>query len=61
MTGLVNDRISEGLPVLRVGIVDWGWMGPVHARAYTRLLQHYSESPCGRSSLLLLTMPVTKD
>jgi predicted dehydrogenase len=45
MTGLVNDRTSEGLPLLRVGIVGWGWMGQVHARAYTRLLQHYPESP----------------
>ena len=41
MTGLVNDRTSEELPLLRVGIVGWGWMGQVHARAYTRLLQHY--------------------
>ena len=45
MTGLVNDRTSEELPLLRVGIVGWGWMGQVHARAYTRLLQHYPESP----------------
>lgn len=30
---------------LRVGIVGLGWMGQVHARAYTRLRQHYPETP----------------
>jgi predicted dehydrogenase len=30
---------------LRVGIVGFGWMGQVHARAYARLCQHYSNSP----------------
>src|SRR5918998_586657 len=29
---------------LRVGIVGFGWMGQVHARAYARLRQHY-DSP----------------
>lgn len=30
---------------LRVGIVGLGWMGQVHARAYTRVAQHYLDSP----------------
>ena len=30
---------------LRVGIVGFGWMGQVHARAYARLRQHYPQSP----------------
>ena len=32
-------------PILRIGIVGWGWMGQVHARAYTRLRQHYPDAP----------------
>lgn len=31
--------------VLRVGIVGFGWMGQVHARALSRLLQHYPDAP----------------
>jgi predicted dehydrogenase len=30
---------------LRVGIVGFGWMGQVHARAYARLRHHYPDSP----------------
>jgi len=30
---------------LRVGIVGFGWMGEVHARAYARLRHHYPDSP----------------
>ena len=30
---------------LRVGVVGFGWMGQVHARAYARLRQHYPQSP----------------
>ena len=30
---------------LRAGIVGFGWMGQVHARAYARLLQHYPDAP----------------
>ena len=30
---------------LRVGIIGFGWMGQVHARAYARLLQHYPDAP----------------
>ncbi len=30
---------------LRVGIVGLGWMGQVHARAYSRLRQHYLDLP----------------
>jgi predicted dehydrogenase len=29
---------------LRVGIVGFGWMGQVHARALSRLLQHYPDA-----------------
>ena len=32
-------------PDLRVGIVGFGWMGQVHARAYARLLHHYPQAP----------------
>lgn len=32
-------------PELRVGIVGFGWMGQVHARALSRLTQHYTDSP----------------
>jgi len=30
---------------LRIGIVGFGWMGQVHARAYARLRQHYLDAP----------------
>lgn len=30
---------------LRVGVVGFGWMGQVHARAWSRLLQHYPDTP----------------
>jgi predicted dehydrogenase len=30
---------------LGVGIVGFGWMGQVHARAYARLRQHYPDAP----------------
>ena len=30
---------------LRVGIVGFGWMGQVHARAYARLRHHYPDAP----------------
>ncbi|MCW2751533.1 MAG: myo-inositol 2-dehydrogenase [Aeromicrobium sp.] len=30
---------------LRVGIVGFGWMGQVHARAFSRLTQHYADTP----------------
>ena len=36
--------MSEPRP-LRVGIVGFGWMGQVHARAYARLRQHYPDAP----------------
>jgi predicted dehydrogenase len=32
-------------PELGVGIVGFGWMGQVHARALSRLTQHYTDSP----------------
>ncbi len=42
---MLNDHTSEESPVLGVGIVGWGWMGQVHARAYARLRQHYPDAP----------------
>jgi predicted dehydrogenase len=30
---------------VRVGVVGFGWMGQVHARAWARLLHHYPDSP----------------
>jgi predicted dehydrogenase len=36
----VTDR-----PELGVAVVGFGWMGQVHARAWSRLLQHYPDSP----------------
>ena len=41
---MVN-HTGEESPILKVGIVGWGWMGQVHARAYARLRQHYPEAP----------------
>ncbi|HWH99264.1 MAG TPA: Gfo/Idh/MocA family oxidoreductase, partial [Propionibacteriaceae bacterium] len=38
------DNAIEPRP-LRVGIVGFGWMGQVHARAYARLRQHYPDAP----------------
>ena len=35
---------GSGAPRLGVGIVGFGWMGQVHARAFTRLLEHYPDS-----------------
>jgi len=35
---------SPAIP-LRVGVVGLGWMGQVHARAYTRVAQHYLDAP----------------
>ncbi|HSE70868.1 MAG TPA: Gfo/Idh/MocA family oxidoreductase [Nocardioidaceae bacterium] len=32
-------------PELGVAVVGFGWMGQVHARAWSRLLQHYPDSP----------------
>lgn len=37
--------VERDRPPLRVGIVGFGWMGQVHARAYARLLQHYPDAP----------------
>jgi predicted dehydrogenase len=45
VTPMVNDHTPEESPLLGVGIVGWGWMGQVHARAYARLRQHYPEAP----------------
>ena len=40
-----SGRATEEPRPLRVGIVGFGWMGQVHARAYARLRHHYPESP----------------
>jgi predicted dehydrogenase len=40
---MVQETIGKNSPVLGIGIVGWGWMGQVHARAYTRLRQHYPD------------------
>ena len=37
--------MTEPIPPLRVGIVGLGWMGQVHARAFSRLRQHYLDLP----------------
>jgi predicted dehydrogenase len=45
MTEVTTEHIAERRSAVRIGIVGWGWMGQVHARAYARLLQHYPEAP----------------
>jgi Oxidoreductase family, NAD-binding Rossmann fold len=42
---MVNEGAKEESAVLRIGIVGWGWMGQVHARAYARMHQHYPDAP----------------
>lgn len=37
--------VNAPAPPLRVGVVGLGWMGQVHARAYTRVGQHYLDTP----------------
>ncbi len=46
--------------MLRVGIVEWGWMGQVHARAYARLRPHYPEAPL-RPRLVAVADTATDD
>ena len=46
--------------MLRVGIVGWGWMDQVHARAYARLRQHYPEAPL-RPRLVAVADTATDD
>jgi len=36
--------MSHDLPTLGVGVVGFGWMGQVHARALSRLPQHYPDT-----------------
>ena len=38
---------STSVAGLGVGVVGFGWMGQVHARAYLRLLQHFPTPRCG--------------
>jgi predicted dehydrogenase len=40
----MTSPVSAATP-LRVGVVGLGWMGQVHARAYTRVGQHYLDAP----------------
>ena len=56
---MVNDQTGD-VPPLRVGIVGWGWMGQVHARAYIRLCQHYPDAPL-RPSLVAVADNATDD
>ncbi len=35
----------SGVRQVGVGVVGFGWMGQVHARAWNRLLQHYPDGP----------------
>jgi predicted dehydrogenase len=57
---MVNERTGEEGPVLRVGIVGWGWMGQIHARAYARLHQHYPNAAM-RPSLVAVADNATDD
>lgn len=41
---MTSANAAAPLP-LRVGVVGLGWMGQVHARAYTRVGQHYLDAP----------------
>jgi predicted dehydrogenase len=45
MAAVTQPPGGEQRSALGIGIVGWGWMGQVHARAYARLLQHYLETP----------------
>lgn len=44
-------------PALGVGVVGFGWMGKVHARALSRLVQHYPDTPL-RPVLVAVADPV---
>ncbi|GAA1652737.1 Gfo/Idh/MocA family protein [Actinoplanes couchii] len=37
--------MTAAKPELGIGVVGFGWMGKVHARAFSRLLQHYPDAP----------------
>jgi predicted dehydrogenase len=57
---MVKGSIGKNSSVLGVGIVGWGWMGRVHARAYTRLRQHYPDVSL-RPSLVAVADSATDD
>jgi predicted dehydrogenase len=57
---VVKESIGKNPAVLRIGIVGWGWMGQVHARAYSRLRQHYPDVPL-RPSLVAVADSATDD
>jgi predicted dehydrogenase len=40
---MTSNTINVGLKTINVGIVGFGWMGQVHAKALTRVLQHYPD------------------
>lgn len=40
-----SSRAAGDSDALGVGIIGFGWMGQVHARAFSRLLQHYPDAP----------------
>src|ERR1700709_2101972 len=43
---MTTPALTDPAPApLRVGIVGLGWMGQVHARAYSRVRQHYLDAP----------------
>jgi predicted dehydrogenase len=53
----VTTAVREGdRDELGVGIVGFGWMGQVHARAHARLLQHYPQAPL-RPALVAVADP----
>ena len=41
----MTSSMTAPVPPLRVGVVGLGWMGQVHARAYTRVGQHFLDTP----------------
>jgi hypothetical protein len=51
--------ISKEPPTLGIGIVGWGWMGQVHARAYANCDITTPTLHCNRVWLLLRTTPRT--
>ncbi len=42
---MTESPARDAAPVLGVGVVGFGWMGQVHARAHLRLLQHFPAAP----------------
>jgi predicted dehydrogenase len=57
---MAQETIGKNSPGLGIGVVGWGWMGQVHARAYTRLRQHYPDVSI-RPSLVAVADSATDD